>query len=256
MTDSTESNGAPRPVRVFLVEDSPAILKNLTKSLAAHGDRVQVVGTAMSGEEAVEEIVREPPELVLLDLELPGIDGIQVTKRLKAAVPLVDVLILTSFDDERKVYEAIQAGAAGYLVKRVSVQKILDAIDEVRLGGTVLEPIIARRFWAYFDSIRSHGSSCPAADAADGIPDDSDGDVLASDGGGAPSEGESFSLTPVEREILAYIGKGLSNAEVGSLLSIDRRKVKTHLASIYQKMGVNTHVEAVVKALHAGLIHL
>ena len=230
-----------RPVRAFLVEDSPALLKNLCKSLALHPDRVDVAGTALDGESALEEIPGVRPELVLLDLELPGIDGIEVTKRLKADHPEIDVLILTSFDDERKVYEAIQAGASGYLVKRVRIERILDAMDEVRQGGIVLEPVIARRFWAYFDSLR-------------GVPAEAAGTASA-----APSAEESaadFGLTPTECEVLLFIGKGLSNSEVGDVLNIERRRVRTILASIYRKMGVNTHVQAVVKGIRAGIISL
>ena len=141
-------------VRVLVVEDQPQLLRNVVKLLSAHPDEVEVVGTAMDGEAALVEARRLNPDLLLLDLELPGIDGIQVTERLKRVQPEVDVLILTSFDDETKVYEAIKAGASGYLVKRVGIDKILSGIREVRQGGTVLEPVIAKRFWNYFQSIQ------------------------------------------------------------------------------------------------------
>jgi len=228
----TEMNGAPppaeRPTRVLVVEDQPHLLKNIVKLLSRYPEQVEVIGTAMDGETALTEAQRLEPELMLLDLELPGIDGIQVTTRVKQSQPSVDVLILTSFDDETKVYEAIQAGASGYLVKRVSIEKILSGIQEVRAGGTVLEPVIAKRFWNYFQSIQSR----PA------VPSD------------------PFGMTPVEREVLSYVAKGLSNAEVGRVMNIERRTVRTHLAHIYEKLGVNTHVEAVVKALRAGLVEL
>lgn len=236
-----------QPIKVFLVEDSPALLRNLCKSLSLHPDRVDIVGTALDGESGLEEIPGACPELLLLDLELPGIDGIEVTRRLKAAHPEIDVLILTSFDDERKVYEAIQAGASGYLVKRVRIERILDAMDEVRQGGIVLEPVIARRFWAYFDSLRKVPAESPAR-ADDGLAQEPV----------PPSESEptDYGLTPTECDVLLFIGKGLSNAEVGDVLKIERRRVRTILTSIYRKMGVNTHVEAVVKGIRAGLIVL
>lgn len=226
---STQTSNSP--TRIFLIEDSPSLLKNLEKSLSAHPSRVEIIGVALDGESGLKAIGNDPPELLLLDLELPGIDGIEVTRRLKASYPEVDVLILTSFDDEKKVYEAIQVGASGYLVKRVRIERILDAIDEVRLGGTVLEPIIARRFWTYFESIRREPLSTEKHE-------------------------DPYGLNEIEREILLFIGKGLSNGEVGEVMNIDRRRVRWLLSGIYRKMGVNTHVEAVVKAVQAGLIDL
>jgi DNA-binding NarL/FixJ family response regulator len=215
--------------RIFLVEDQPALLKTLVKSLSLYPE-LQIVGTAQEGEAAVKEILALRPQLVLLDLELPGIDGIEVTKRVKRAANDVEILILTSFDDETKVYEAIQAGASGYLVKRVGPDKIRAGIEEVMSGGTVLEPIIAKRFWNYFQSIQ--GAPKPSA-------------------GGNP-----WGLTEVELDVLRYVAKGLSNAEVGRVMTLQRRTVRTHLTHVYRKMGVNSHVEAVVIALRAGVVEI
>jgi DNA-binding NarL/FixJ family response regulator len=214
--------------RIFLVEDQPALLKALVKSLGLFPE-LAIVGTAREGERAVEEIVRIRPELVLLDLELPGIDGIQVTQRVKRLAGEVEILILTSFDDEQKVYEAIQAGASGYLVKRVGPEKIRSAIEEVMAGGTVLEPIIAKRFWNYFQSIQGSKGKAPE---------------------------NPWGLADVELDVLRYVTKGLSNAEVGRVMTLQRRTVRTHLTHVYKKMGVNSHVEAVVLALRAGIVEL
>ncbi len=214
--------------RVYVVEDQPQLLKNLVKVLGTFPE-LEVVGTSQDGEEAVEDIVRVRPELVLLDLELPGLNGIQVTQKVKRRAPEVEILILTSFEDEQKVYEAIQAGASGYLVKRVGPEKIRSGIREVMEGGTVLEPLIARKFWNYFQSIQSK----------------------------PPEKKENpWGLTPTEFEVLRYVAKGLSNAEVGQVMTLERRTVRTHLSHIYRKMGVNSHVEAVVLALRAGLVEL
>ncbi|HEY3452176.1 MAG TPA: response regulator transcription factor [Myxococcales bacterium] len=215
-------------VRVLVVEDQPALLRNVVKMLSAHPDQVEVVGTAMDGEAALVEAKKLSPDLLLLDLELPGLDGIQVTERLKKTQPEIDILILTSFDDETKVYEAIRAGASGYLVKRVGIDKILSGIQEVRAGGTVLEPVIAKRFWNFFQSIQAK----PAEPV------------------------DPFGLTPTELDVLRYVAKGLSNAEVGRVMNIERRTVRTHLTHIYKRLGVNTHVEAVIKAMRAGLVEL
>ena len=225
MAEKTEGEA---PVRVLVVEDQPALLRNIVKMLGAHPAEVEVVGTCMDGESALTEAEKLKPDLMLLDLELPGIDGIQVTERLKKGGSAIDILILTSFDDETKVYEAIKAGASGYLVKRVGIDKILSGIREVRAGGTVVEPVIAKRFWNFFQSIQ-----------------------------GKPAEpADPFGLAPQELEVLRFVTKGLSNAEVGRVMNIERRTVRTHLTHIYKKLGVNTHVEAVIKAMRAGLVEL
>jgi DNA-binding NarL/FixJ family response regulator len=215
--------------RIFVVEDQPTLLRNLLKVLGTFPE-LEVVGSAQDGEEAVEELVKVRPQLVLLDLELPGINGIEVTRRVKRRAPEVEVLILTSFEDEQKVYEAIQAGASGYLVKRVGPEKIRSGIREVMEGGTVLEPIIARRFWNYFQSIQAKAPE--------------------------PDKANPWGLTPAEFDVLRYVAKGLSNAEVGRVMTLERRTVRTHLSHLYRKMGVNSHVEAVVMALRAGIVDL
>ncbi|MBM7116546.1 response regulator [Archangium primigenium] len=216
--------------RVFVVEDQPTLLRNLLKVLGAF-EELEVVGSAQAGEEAVEAIVQERPDLVLLDLELPDMNGIEVTRRVKRRATDVAVLILTSFEDEQKVYEAIQAGASGYLVKRVGPEKIRSGIREVMEGGTVLEPLIARRFWNYFHSLKAR-----------------------QDAEAPPRDENPWGLTPAELEILRYVAKGLSNAEVGRVMTLERRTVRTHLSHLYRKMGVNSHVEAVVLAVRAGLV--
>jgi DNA-binding NarL/FixJ family response regulator len=216
------------PTRIFIVEDQALLLKALVKSLGAFPE-LTLVGTAQEGEVAVEEIVRLKPQLVLLDLELPGIHGIEVTERVKRRAREVEILILTSFEDEQKVYEAMRAGASGYLLKRMGPEKIRGAIREVLEGGTVIEAQIAKRFWNYFHSVQA----APA-----------------------PKDENPWGLTDVEFEVLRYVAKGLSNAEVGQVMTIERRTVRTHLSHIYRKMGVNSHVEAVVQALRAGLVEL
>ena len=214
-------------VRVYVVEDQPALQKNLLKALSLFPE-IEVLGASMEGEQGLEQMAKLDPDLVLLDLELPGIDGIEVTRRLKRRGSKTEVLILTSFDDEQKVYEAIQAGASGYLVKRVGPEKIRKAIQDVMEGGTVLEAIIAKRFWNYFQSIQAKPASAT----------------------------NPWNLSPVEFDVLRYVAKGLSNAEVGRVMTLERRTVRTHLGHIYRKMGVSSHVEAVVLALRAGVVEL
>jgi DNA-binding NarL/FixJ family response regulator len=216
-----------KSVRVYVVEDQPHLMKSLLKSLALFPE-LDVVGSAMEGEAGAEEIVQLKPDIALLDLELPGIDGLEVTRIVKRKAPGVEVLILTSFDNEQKVYEAMQAGASGYLVKRVGPEKIRSGIHDVLAGGTVLEAQIAKRFWNYFHSITSKKAQ----------PEN------------------PWNLTPIEFDVLRYVAKGLSNFEVGNVMEIQRRTVRTHLSHIYKKMGVNSHVDAVVLALKAGIVEI
>jgi DNA-binding NarL/FixJ family response regulator len=215
-------------VTVFVVEDQPQLLRQLVKSLALYPE-LTVVGSAQDGEEAVTQVARTMPQLVLLDLELPSLHGIEVTRRLKSKVPQVEILILTSFDDEQKVYEAMQAGASGYLVKRVGPDRIRDAIHEVMGGGSVLEAQIAKRFWNYFQAVQARQ---------------------------AESAKNPWGLADVEIEVLQYLAKGLSNAQVGQVMALERRTIRTHLSHVYEKMGVHSHVDAVVRALRSGLIQL
>ena len=215
----------PSAARIFLVEDQKPLLKQLLRALGEYPE-LTVVGTSQDGEEAVREVTRVRPQLLLLDLELPSLDGIAVTRRLKQRIPEIEILILTSFDDEQKVFEAMRAGASGYLVKRVGPERIRGAIQEVLAGGTVVEALIAKRFWNFFQAVH--------ATPVEG-------------------KGDAWQLTEVEKEVLQLVAKGLSNVDVGSALELARRTVRTHLTHIYRKMGVNSHVDAVVLALQAGL---
>jgi DNA-binding NarL/FixJ family response regulator len=203
-------------------------LQTLSQALQGYPE-LRVVGTARDGRRAVSEILKVRPQLVVLDLELPSHDGIQVTRRLKRRAPEIEILIWTVADDEKRVYEAVRAGASGYLMKRVGPERIRTAIHQVMEGGMVIEPLIARRFWTYFRTLQQLGTSSTQHD---------------------------WKLTEREVEILGFLAKGLSNAEVGSVLAMGRRSVRTHLAHIYQRMGVRTQVEAVVLALRAGLIQI
>ncbi len=214
------------PIRIFLVEDDPTTLKNLLRWLGTLPE-LEVVGSAMSGREAKEQIPAHLPDVLLLDLELPDTDGIEITRWARATYPDTEVLILTSFEDENKVFSAMQAGASGYLVKRMIPAKIQEAISEVMAGGVVLEPLLAKRFWNLFQSAKASGEG-PKANP----------------------------LLPAEQEVLTLIGKGLSNQEASEVLRLKRRAVRGILARIYRKLGTHSRSEAVVIALRKGLIEL
>ena len=211
------------PIPVFAVEDSAPALRALRKQLGAFPE-LALVGAATSGEEALELIPGSGARVVLMDLELPGASGVETTRALKAGLD-VEVLVVTSFEHEDDVFAAMRAGASGYVVKGAAGPRLLAAILEVEAGGTVIEPRLAKRFWAYFKGVQE------------------------------PRKG-GVSLTPLEREILFAIAKGLSNQEVGQVVHLDRRTIRTQLGHIYGKLGVRSHVEAVVKALQLGLLEL
>jgi len=218
------SEAAQVQIPVFAVEDNAPAMRALRKLLASR-DEVRLVGAAVSGEEALRLVPEAKPRVVLMDLELPGASGVATTRALKDLLPL-EVLVLTSFEDEQHVFDAMRAGASGYVVKGARAGKLIDAILEVDAGGTVIEPRLAKRFWAYFKGVQE------------------------------PKKPSAPNLTDLEREILFAIARGLSNQEAGSIVQLDRRTVRTHLGHIYSKLGVRSHVEAVVKALKLGLIEL
>lgn len=211
-------------IPLFVVEDQPGFLKGLTKILATFPE-VELVGTAMNGDTALHALPASGARVALVDIELPGINGLDLVGQLRDAHVACELLMLTSFQNEEKVFEAMQRGAAGYLVKGASAERLRDAIHSVDEGGTVIEPKLAKKFWDYFKGVES-----PPREEA----------VLTSD----------------EIELLTLVGKGLSNAEAGGVLGLPRRNVRTRLQKIYDKLGARSHVDAVVVALRRGLIQL
>ncbi|QAT85282.1 LuxR family DNA-binding response regulator [Corallococcus coralloides] len=235
-------NAAALPIRVFVVEDQTKILKNQLRLFEGHPD-IDIVGTALSGEAALVEVEREQPDVLLLDLGLPRMSGIDVTREVKARFPKVEILIFTIFDEEDKVLEAVKAGASGYLLKGATVDKIVEAIKEVRAGGTVIQPNLARRLLRHF---RVEPDTAP-------VPTE----PLAV----APSAEDSSAHEPLlkplsdrEREILQLIAKGVSNSEAARLLSLSKATIRTHLEHIYRKLEVTNRVEAVTEGIRKGLI--
>ena len=212
--------------KLLIVEDDERFRRGLAKTVGA-APGLELVAEAGTGEEGLSLLAEWTPDLVLLDLELPGMHGLDFIEHSYRSGGSHDILVLTTFDDEEKVYRAVKGGAAGYLTKSAGPDRIIDAIGEIANGGVVIEPRIARRFWNHFDSVRGAG---PAP--------------------GAPA------LDELEREVLLFVVKGLTNREVGEVLDIPRRSVRTHLARLYGKLGVRNRVEAVVAALRMGRVDI
>ncbi|OJT22419.1 DNA-binding response regulator [Archangium sp. Cb G35] len=239
---------APSPIRVFVVEDQTKILKNQLRLLESNQD-ITIVGTALSGEAALEEVPRVTPDVLLLDLGLPRMSGIDVTREVKARWPQVEILIFTIFDEEDRVLEAVKAGASGYLLKGTPADKIIEAIKEVRAGGTVIQPSLARRLLRHF-RVEPDSSPVPTEPVA---PPPAPGSATPP----ASSEASEPLLKPLsnrETELLQLIAKGVSNSEAARLLNLSKATIRTHLEHIYRKLEVTNRVEAVTEGIRKGLI--
>src|SRR5688500_18125852 len=222
-------------IRVLVVEDQPKILKAQIKMLETF-EELEIVGEVLSGESGLAKVEEVKPEVSLLDVGLPQMSGIDVTRKVKATHPEIEILIFTIFDEEEKVIEAIMAGAAGYLLKGTPVEKIVEAIKDVKAGGAVIQPNLARAL------LRAIGTKPATGDKPS-----------KEDGGGKDVVGV---LTDRELEILQIIAKGLSNNEAAKALGLSRATIRTHLEHIYEKLDVTNRVEAVTEGIRQGIINI
>ena len=235
-TPDAPSSGPPAPpIRVFVVEDQTKILKNQLKLLEGYPE-LSIIGTALSGETGLEEVRRLKPDVLLLDLGLPRMSGIDVTRVVKAELPSIEILIFTIFDEEDKVLEAVKAGASGYLLKGTPADKMVEAIKEVHQGGTVIQPSLARRLLKHFRV----GEPAP----------------ITPERSNQQPEPEGKKLSARETEILQLIAKGVSNSEAATMLTLSKATIRTHLEHIYRKLEVTNRVEAVTEGLRKGLIQM
>lgn len=212
-------------IRLCLVEDQTIVRQGLRSLLALNSD-FAVVGEASDGEEAITLIEREKPDVVLLDLRMPKLDGLGVLNALRQRGTLPPTLILTTFDDDEILFEAVRAGAKGWLLKDISLERLSDAIRTVSSGGTCIEPVITERI------LRALEKSNTAFDAAE-LPE---------------------RLTDREKTILRMLAGGYSNREIGELLHISEGTAKNHISSVLAKLGVRDRTRAVLKAIDLGLI--
>jgi DNA-binding NarL/FixJ family response regulator len=184
-------------------------------------------------------LTRQQPDVLLQDLGLPRMSGIDVTREVKRRWPHVEVLIFTIFDEEEKVLEAVKTGASGYLLKGAAVDKVIEAIREVHAGGSVIQPNLARSLLRHFRVPEDPRTPAPAAPPS-----------------GMREQAPARPLTEREVEILRLIAKGLSNGEAAGVLGVSRATVRTHLEHIYEKLEVTNRVEAVTEGLRIGLIEV
>jgi DNA-binding NarL/FixJ family response regulator len=213
-------------IRVLLCDDQVLVRKGFRLILEGRED-LEVVGEAEDGAQAIELARRRRPDVILMDVRMPRLDGVEATRRLVEAGSAARVLILTTFDLDEYVYEALRAGASGFLLKDVEPSQLVDAIRVVARGEALLAPTVTRRLLDRF---------------AHALP-------------GSPGEppAELASLTDREREVLGLLASGLSNAELAERLFLSETTVKTHVSSILRKLGLRDRVQAVVVAYQAGL---
>ena len=212
-------------IRVCLVEDQNIVRQGLRGLLALNSD-IEVVGEANDGVEALEVIPATRPDVILLDLRMPRLDGVGVLKELRVRGIPAPALILTTFDDDSMLFEAVRAGAKGWLLKDVSLERLTSAIRTVAGGGTCIEPVITERIMRALE--RSH----VAFDSAE-LPE---------------------ALTDREKTILRLLAGGYSNKEISELLDITDGTVKNHISSVLSKLGVRDRTRAVLKAIDLGVI--
>ena len=209
-----------KPIRVVLADDHAVVRKGIREFLEEDPE-IRVVAEASDGEEAVALIARERPDVIVLDIQMPKLNGMEATRRVKKEFPHTRVLMLTAYDDDPYIFAALQAGANGYLLKTSGSDELVRAVHAIADGESALSPTIAKKL------------------------------VLNATSGNASGEEHIEALTDREMDILRLAAKGLGNKQIGATLAISDRTVQGHLANIYGKLHVGTRTEAVMYAVRA-----
>jgi DNA-binding NarL/FixJ family response regulator len=214
------------PVRVLLVDDDDLMRAGLTAVLSSD-ETIDVVGEAPDGRAAVERAIELRPDVVLMDVRMPGLDGIAATRELLAVSPDAKVVVLTTFEQDDYIFGALSAGASGFLLKRTRPEELIAAIHTVAAGDSLLSPSVTR-------TVIQRVAGQPAPDAG--------------------AEARLDELTARERDVLALIARGLSNGEIAATLVIEESTVKTHVRHILRKLRLRDRVQAVIFGYESGLI--
>ncbi|MBL7255426.1 response regulator [Paractinoplanes lichenicola] len=216
------------PVRVLLVDDQALFREALAVLLGAAAG-LEVVGEAGDGEEAVRQVAATGPDVVLMDLRMPVLDGVAATRRIRAEHPATQVIALTTFDDDADVFAALRAGALGYLLKDVSSERLVEAVRAAARGESVLQPSVAAKVVARFAQL-------PDAEAE------------------PPPQPLVVPLSDREREVLRLLAEGRSNREIAAALFLAEGTVKNHVTNVLGKLGVRDRTQAALRAARLGLI--
>lgn len=215
-------------IRVLLADDQALFREGLETLLSVHKD-IQVVGHAVNGQEAVEQALKLRPDVILMDMQMPILNGVGATRRLKQSLPDCRVIVLTTFDDKETIFEALRAGAAGYLLKDVGSAQLAESIRRTARGDSILDPSVAAKVVAEFSRV----SSLVEATRSEVLPEP---------------------LSEREIELLRLIASGQSNREIGETLFITEGTVKNHITHILGKLNVRDRTQAALKAKELGLI--
>lgn len=215
-------------IRILIVDDQ-ALFREGLRTLLSVNKEIEVMGEAPNGEEAIRLVEKHNPAVVLMDIQMPVLDGVAATRRLKASHPDTRVIVLTTFDDDEKVFEGLRAGAVGYLLKDAPSEKLVEAIKAAARGESFLQPSVAAKLVAEFNRL----SERPAAPKPQGLEEP---------------------LSDREIEVLRRIADGASNKEIASALVIAEGTVKNHITNILGKLGVTGRLQAVNKARELGII--
>jgi DNA-binding NarL/FixJ family response regulator len=213
------------PVRVLLVDDDHLMRAGLAAVLSSD-ETIEVVGEAPDGRAAVEHAIALRPDVVLMDVRMPGLDGIAATREVLAVLPDVKVVILTTFEQDDYIFGALSAGASGFLLKRTKPEELIAAIHTIAAGDSLLSPSVTR-------TVIERMAQQTAPDVS--------------------SEARLNELTPREREVLELIARGLSNGQIATALVVEESTVKTHVKHILRKLRLRDRVQAVIFAYESGL---
>ncbi len=218
-----DQHSAPEPIRVILAEDH-ALVREGTRRILESTDDIVVVAESADGEEAIAAVNAHEPDIAIVDIGMPGIDGIEATRQIKTSHPQVSVLVLTMHDDEQFIFAVIEAGAAGYLLKDVQGDALIQAVRTIHAGDSVLHPTATNKILAHLAS------------------------------GGAVQIGSDLGepLTDREHEILRLAASGLPNRAIGARLDVSVRTVEAHLSHVFRKLEVGSRTEAVLHGLRQG----
>lgn len=217
-------------IRILLADDH-ALLRQGTAELLQHEPDFEIVGQAENGQEAVRMAHEIQPDVIVMDVRMPVLSGVEATRQIRQELPQVQVLVLTAYDDDQYVFSLLQAGASGYLLKTAPASELVRSIHQVRAGDSPLSPAIARKVVARLNAGGSFDS-------------------------GPEGTANLDSLTPRELEILQFLARGLTNREIAEAVYISERTVQTHLTNIFAKMQVSSRLEAVLKGIHTGWLTL
>ncbi|MFB6555734.1 MULTISPECIES: response regulator [unclassified Streptomyces] len=222
---TTSSNG--RVIRVLIADDQQMVRQGFTVLLNTQPD-IEVIGQAVDGLDAVAKVAEMAPDVVLMDIRMPELGGIEATRRITGASAEIRVLVLTTFDLDEYVYEALRAGASGFLLKDASADQLAEAVRVVAAGDALLAPGITRRLITEFSRLDDRPRG--------------------------PLKARVGELTERETEVLALIAQGLSNAEIAQRLVVAEQTVKTHVGRILVKLGLRDRTQAAVFAYESGLV--